>query len=156
VVNAVYNGTDIVLVVLDNSTTAMTGHQTHPGLGRTAQGEVAAKIAIAPVLAALGVSHIETCDPMQLAEAEAAVKRAVEAGGVSAIIFESPCIAVTAPGPMYGVDAESCTDCQVCIQRLGCPAIVRSGGVVSIDTTLCYGCSICAQVCPTGAIAVAR
>ncbi|MBN2247280.1 MAG: indolepyruvate ferredoxin oxidoreductase subunit alpha [Coriobacteriia bacterium] len=156
VVNAVYNGTDIVLVVLDNSTTAMTGHQTHPGLGRTAQGEVAAKIAIAPVLASLGVSHIETCDPMQLAEAEAAVKRAVEAGGVSAIIFESPCIAVTVPGPMYEVDAQACTDCQVCIQRLGCPAIVRSGGVVSIDTSLCYGCSICAQVCPTGAIGVAR
>lgn len=156
VVNAVYNGTDIVLVVLDNSTTAMTGHQTHPGLGRTAQGEVAEKIAIAPVLQALGVRHIESCDPMQLAEAEAAVNRAVEAGGVSAIIFESPCIAVTAPGPMYAVDQELCTDCQVCIQRLGCPAIVRSGGVVSIDTTLCYGCSICAQVCPTGAIGVAR
>lgn len=156
VVNAVYNGTDIVLVVLDNSTTAMTGHQTHPGLGRTAQGEVAEKIAIAPVLEALGVAHIETCDPMRLAEAEAAVKRAVEAGGVSAIIFESPCIAVTAPGPMYAVDQELCTDCQVCIQRLGCPAIVRSGGVVSIDESLCYGCSICAQVCPTGAIGVAR
>ena len=156
VVNAVYNGTDIVLVVLDNSTTAMTGHQTHPGLGRTAQGEVAEKIAIASVLEALGVSHIETCDPLQLAEAEAAVTRAVEAGGVSAVIFESPCIAVTAPGPMYEVDADACTDCQVCIQRLGCPAIVRSGGVVSIDTSLCYGCSICAQVCPTGAIGVAR
>ncbi|MHB1017755.1 MAG: indolepyruvate ferredoxin oxidoreductase subunit alpha [Coriobacteriia bacterium] len=156
VVNAVYNGTDIVLVVLDNSTTAMTGHQTHPGLGRTAQGEVAAKIAIAPVLEALGVSHVETCDPMQLAGAEAVVKRAVEAGGVSAIIFESPCIAVTAPGPMYEVDAETCTNCQVCIQRLGCPAIVLAGDVVRIDTTLCYGCSICAQVCPTGAIGVAR
>ncbi|MHB8049966.1 MAG: indolepyruvate ferredoxin oxidoreductase subunit alpha [Coriobacteriia bacterium] len=156
VVNAVYNGTDIVLVVLDNSTTAMTGHQTHPGLGRTAQGEVAAKIAIAPVLEALGVTHIETCDPMQLAEAESAVKRAVEAGGVSAIIFESPCIAVTSPGPMYEVDARACTNCQVCIQRLGCPAIVQAGDAVRIDTTLCYGCSICAQVCPTGAIGVAR
>lgn len=156
VVNAVYNGTDIVLVVLDNSTTAMTGHQTHPGLGRTAQGDVAAKIAIAPVLEALGVTHIETCDPMQLAEAEAAVKRAVEAGGVSAVIFESPCIAVTAPGPMYEVDAGTCTDCQVCVQRLGCPAIVLAGDVVRIDTSLCYGCSICAQVCPTGAIGVAR
>jgi len=156
VVNAVYNGTDIVLVVLDNSTTAMTGHQTHPGLGRTVQGEVAVKVAIAPVLEALGVSHIETCDPMQLAGAEAAVRRAVDAGGVSAVIFESPCIAVTTPGPMYEVDPDLCTNCQVCVQRLGCPAIVLADDAVRIDTSLCYGCSICAQVCPTGAIGVAQ
>ena len=156
VVNAVYNGTDIVLIVLDNSTTAMTGHQTHPGIGRTASGEVAEKIAIPPVLEALGVRHVETCDPLDLAQAQAAVERAVAAGGVAAIVFASPCIAVTTPGPMYAVDQQACTRCLACIRKLGCPAIVRVGGEVRIDDTLCYGCSICAQVCPTGAIGAAR
>lgn len=156
VVNAVYNGTDIVLVVLDNSTTAMTGHQTHPGIGRTVSGEVAEKIAIAPVLEALGVRHVETCDPLDLAEAQAAVERAVAAGGVAAIVFASPCIAVATPGPMYAVDQQACTRCLACIRKLGCPAIVRVGDEVRIDDTLCYGCSICAQVCPTGAIGVAE
>lgn len=154
VVNAVYNGTDLVLIVLDNSTTAMTGHQTHPGIGRTVRGEVAEKISIRAVLEAIGVAHVETCDPLNLADAESAVRRAVEAGGVSAVIFESPCIAITKQGPMHVVDRSACTGCRACITRLGCPAIVLEGDFVRIDPSLCNGCSVCAQVCPSDAIGV--
>lgn len=156
VINALYNQTDIVLVVLDNSTTAMTGHQPHPGIGRTMMGEVAEKVDIAAVLRAIGVTHVETCDPMRLDEAESAVLRAVEASGVSALIFKSPCIAVTSPGPLYAVDQARCTGCEICIRKLGCPAITHTDGAVTIDPSLCYGCSLCAQVCPAGAIGSAR
>lgn len=156
VVNAVYNNTEMVLVVLDNSTTAMTGHQPHPGIGRTVMGDIAEKIDIAEVLKAVGVKHVETCDPLRLDEAKAAVRRAVEAGGVSAVIFRSPCIAVTKPSARYVVDVERCKLCRVCITKLGCPAIRSSGKSVDIDEALCFGCSICAQVCPFDAIEVAK
>lgn len=152
VINAVYNETDIVLIVLDNSTTAMTGHQPHPGTGRTMMGEISEKISIYNVLTALGVSHVARANPLNLEEAVSAVKTAVEAGGVSAVIFESPCIAVTKPQPLYQVNAEKCTRCKKCIRELGCPAVVLEDGAVKIEPSLCYGCSICAQVCPFGAI----
>ncbi len=152
VINAVYNETDIVLIVLDNSTTAMTGHQPHPGTGRTMMGEISEKISIYNVLTALGVSHVSRANPLNLEEAVSAVKSAVEAGGVSAVIFESPCIAVTKPQPLYQVNAKKCTRCKKCIRELGCPAVVLEDGAVKIEPSLCYGCSVCAQVCPFGAI----
>jgi indolepyruvate ferredoxin oxidoreductase, alpha subunit len=156
VINAVYNQTDLVLIVLDNSTTAMTGHQPHPGIGRTMMGEVSEKIEIAAVLKAIGVAHVEACDPLRLDDAKAAVERAVDAGGVSAVIFESPCIAVASPGPGYEVMQDRCNSCESCIRKLGCPAITRVNGAVVIDASLCFGCALCAQVCPTGAIRSTR
>lgn len=152
VINAAYNRTKIVLIVLDNSTTAMTGHQPHPGTGRTMMGDIGAAISITDVLHACGVQQVETIDPLDLEAAQAAVTRAVEADGISAVIFKSPCIAVTKPSPKYVVDAQACTGCKRCIRELGCPAIVLDGGKAHIDAGLCYGCSICAQVCPFGAI----
>lgn len=152
VINALYNGTRMVLVVLDNSTTAMTGGQPHPGIGTTMMGTISDKIPIARLLEGLGVRHIETCDPLQLDEARAAVERAVAAGGVSAIIFQSPCINIVPPKPLYAIDQEVCTVCRSCIKRLGCPAISLVDGQVCIDAATCWGCSICAQVCPHAAI----
>ena len=151
VVNAVYNETDIVLIVLDNSTTAMTGHQPHPGTGRTMMGEVSEKVDIAAVLRAVGVKTVLTADPLDLKAAEAAVREAADAKGVSAVIFRSPCIAVSKPAPAFRVDAEKCIGCKKCIRELGCPAISIREGKAAIDGS-CYGCSICAQVCPVSAI----
>ena len=152
VVNAVYNETDIVLIVLDNSTTAMTGHQPHPGTGRTMMGEVSQKVDIAAVLRAIGLKTVLTADPLDLKAAEAAVREAADAKGVSAVIFRSPCIAVSKPAPAFRVDAEKCIGCKKCIRELGCPAISIREGKAAIDGS-CYGCSICAQVCPVSAIA---
>lgn len=152
VVNAVYNGNDIVLVVLDNSTTAMTGHQPHPGTGKTIMGDVAVKISIRKILEGIGVEQIYETDPLQLESAVEAVRKAAEGSGVRAVIFKSPCIAVAKPQVRYEVRQETCRKCKVCIRELGCPAIVTDGDSVKIDPSLCYGCGICSSVCPFDAI----
>ncbi len=152
VVNAVYNQSNIVLIILDNATTAMTGHQPHPGTGVTMMGEVVNKIAIAPILTAMGVKSVETVDPLDLKASIKAVKTASEIKGVTAIIFKSPCIAVTKPKFKYQVEQSECINCKRCIKELGCPAIVIEDGLVKIEQTLCFGCSLCTQVCPKAAI----
>ena len=155
VINAVYNQTNIVLVVLDNSTTAMTGLQPHPGTGDTLKGDISPKIDIAGLLRAIGVKHVEACDPMRFEEAKAAVDRAVAAAatGVAAIIYESPCIHLIPSGPSYVIEEEACK-CKLCITRLGCPAILLDDGKVVIDDDLCYGCDVCLQLCPFDAIKI--
>ena len=151
-VNAVYNESDITLIVLDNSTTAMTGHQPHPGTGKTMMGNITEKVSIPAVLTAIGVKEVSIVNPLHLNEAIAAVKKAAEYKGVSAVIFQSPCIAVSKPSPAYKVDTDTCIGCKKCIRELGCPAIAMNGKKAFIEPSLCYGCSICAQVCPCDAI----
>ncbi len=164
VVNAVYNQAKQTICILDNSTTAMTGHQPHPGTGVTMMGEIVEKISIEKILEAIGVSPIITVDPFNQEEAVAAVQKASEAPGVSAVIFKAPCISIAAkvgcklPGPK-GVDTAKCIGCQKCIKELGCPALSvcmqpneKGKRLVEIDKSLCTGCGLCSQVCPTGAI----
>lgn len=151
VVNAVYNQTDLLLAILDNSTTAMTGQQPHPGTGRTMMGGISEKISIEKLLSAMGVASVETVDPLKHAEAVGAVRRAAEQKGVRAVIFRSPCISVKKSGVKYTVGS-NCIGCLRCIRELGCPALVRDGKRVHIESGLCAGCSLCAQVCPAEAI----
>ena len=151
VVNAVYNQNDIILIVLDNSTTAMTGHQPHPGTGVTMMGEVAQKVSIEAILKAIGLTSVETVDPLDLSAAVGAVQRAAEKSGVRAVIFKAPCIAVTKSEKKYEI-TDKCVGCKKCISQLGCPAIVIDEGRVTVEKSLCFGCSLCAQVCPVGAI----
>ena len=152
VVNAVYNQTEIILIVLDNSTTAMTGHQPHPGTGVTMMGDVCAKVSIEKILNAVGCTYVKTVDPLDLTAAEAAVKEAADMKGVRAVIMKSPCIAVTKPQGLYSVDADKCINCRKCIRELGCPAIVLEDGRPVIEKSLCFGCGVCGQVCPVNAI----
>ncbi|MEM1484319.1 indolepyruvate ferredoxin oxidoreductase subunit alpha [Oscillospiraceae bacterium PP1C4] len=154
VINAVYNQTDIVLIILDNSTTAMTGHQPHPGTAKTMMGNISDKINISEVLNALSVKSVVTVDPFGLDSAVEAVKNAMEVKGVSAVIFKSPCIAVSKPKPHFEVDHEKCTGCRKCINQLGCPAIACSDKKVKIEESLCFGCSLCSQLCPAKAIKI--
>lgn len=130
----------------------MTGHQPHPGTGITMMGDVSQKISIPTVLEAIGVKHVATVDPLDLKAAIEAVKEAAGIKGVSAVIFKSPCIAVTKPAGLFSVDEGKCIGCQKCIRELGCPATTMEGKKAFIEPSLCYGCSICAQVCPVGAI----
>ena len=94
IVNAVYNAADIIVCVLDNSTTAMTGHQPHPGTGRNLMETPVEKVSIEKTLNAVGVKKVITVDPLNLNEAIAAVKECAEIQGVKAIIFNSPCVAI--------------------------------------------------------------
>lgn len=142
----------MTLVVLDNSTTAMTGHQPHPGTGRTMMGEIVQSVSIEKVLRAIGLKTVVIVDPLKLDEAIEALKAVTAEPGVKAIIFKSPCVAITKPSGRSVIDPEKCTGCKSCIRKLGCPGIIIRDGKVTIDETLCTGCGICGCVCPFGAI----
>ena len=152
VVNAVYNQADMTLVVLDNSTTAMTGHQPHPGTGHTMMGEFTDKIDIENILKGIGVETVVRMDPFKLDEAVDAVKKVADEPGVKAIIFEAPCAVLFKPETPYEVNLDKCVDCKMCIREIGCPGVVLKDGHVAIDESLCNGCGLCSQICPCEAI----
>ncbi len=151
-VNAVYNQADMTLVVLDNSTTAMTGHQPHPGTGRTMMGQVVDKVSIQEVLRGVGVKTVETVNPLHLNEVIETVKRVSAEPGVKAIVFKSPCAVLIKPEKPAVIDENKCKQCKKCIRELGCPGIVLRDGKVAIEPALCSGCGLCSQVCPFEAI----
>ena len=152
VVNAVYNEADMILCVLDNSTTAMTGHQPHPGTGRNMMGNAVEKVSIEKVLEGIGVKKVITVDPLKLDEAVRAVQECAEEKGVRAIIFRSPCVAITKPQGKCAVDTAKCVNCKKCIREIGCPALITEDGRVTIDRNLCTGCGLCSYICPVHAI----
>jgi indolepyruvate ferredoxin oxidoreductase alpha subunit len=152
VVNAVYNQASFTLVVLDNSTTAMTGHQPHPGTGRTMMGQIVDRVSIEKVLEGIGVETVETVDPLDHAKAVETVKRTAEKPGVKAIIFRSPCVVLAKPQGRVTIDAEKCIGCRKCIREIGCPALSFDGKKAAVDPAQCTGCSLCSQLCPVKAI----
>lgn len=152
VVNAVYNQAEMTLVVLDNSTTAMTGHQPHPGTGHTMMGEVVAKVNIEAVLQGIGVTAVETVNSLDLDKSIEVVRKMAGLPGVKAIIFKYPCIAITKPEGKMAVDIDKCVGCRKCIREIGCPGLIIRDGQVTIDESLCTGCGLCSQICPFEAI----
>lgn len=162
VANAVYNQHDITLCVLDNSTTAMTGSQPHPGTGATLMGPKSQPLDIAKVLEALGVNHITHVNPLDVEASEAACIEALEVSEPSAVIFQSPCVWLEPFSNPARVHINLCTGCKRCITEIGCPAIgfdmdakgAKSGhrGQAVIDLSQCNGCGLCLQVCPFSAI----
>lgn len=151
VVNAIYNEADMILCVLDNSTTAMTGHQPHPGTGRNMMGHIVDKVSIEKILAGMSVPKILTVDPLNLNESVKAVQECAALKGVKAIIFKSPCIAISKPEKQMKI-SDKCIQCKKCIREIGCPALITAEGKVCIDKGLCTGCGLCSQICPVHAI----
>ena len=151
VVNAVYNNADMILCVLDNSTTAMTGHQPHPGIGRNMMGQIVDKVDIKKVLEGIGVHKVITVNPLNLKESIDAINECEKLPGVKAIIFKSPCIAISKPDKKLAI-SEKCIQCKKCIREIGCPALITVDGKVTIDESLCTGCGLCSQICPVSAI----
>ena len=156
VVNAVYNQASFTLIVLDNATTAMTGHQPHPGTGRTMMGNIVEKVSIENILRGIGVTEVVTVDPLDHALAVETVQRAADLPGVKAVIFRSPCIALSKPEGKAAVDPARCVGCKKCIREIGCPALSMAGGKAVIDPGQCTGCGLCARICPAAAIAAGK
>jgi indolepyruvate ferredoxin oxidoreductase, alpha subunit len=158
-IDALYNGARITVLILDNHTTAMTGGQNHPGTGRNLRGEISRTIEIAKLCKALGVEHVQVVDPYDVPAVFRTLKAAVSHEGVSVVITNRPC--VVSPAPIrslpYEVAAPACNACQLCM-NLGCPAITWTGEFhegqhkVTIDPATCMGCAVCSLLCPTEAI----
>lgn len=147
----VYNRGRSTVIILDNGTTAMTGHQDHPGTGRTLLGDEAPRLDLEQVVRGLGVRRVVVVDPYDLAAVRKAVRQETAAPEPSVIIARRPCSLTVPPGPAPRVDQAACTGCGNCL-RLGCPALALVEKVVVIDAELCRGCGLCRQVCRTGAI----
>jgi indolepyruvate ferredoxin oxidoreductase alpha subunit len=161
IVNAVHHNHDVVITVLDNRTTAMTGHQPHPGTSYDGMGKPAKLIKVEDVVKGCGVEHIEIVDPNNIKETSAAFKRALDYKGPSVVVSKSPCILLEVARKrkakedikIYQINQEICKRCKTCIGRFGCPAIYfAEDGSVHIDAAQCNGCGNCAEVCPFGAI----
>jgi indolepyruvate ferredoxin oxidoreductase alpha subunit len=158
-INAVYNNHKIVVAVLDNLTTAMTGHQPHPGTGVTGMRSPSERILIEDVAKGCGVKYVKVVDPFKVKEAAKILKEALQHSGPSVLVFRSPCsLMVVGERRRKGVKvevcriSEKCTGCMACIRLLGCPALVIADGKVGINEALCTACGLCASVCPYDAI----
>ncbi|MBR2834997.1 MAG: hypothetical protein IKE43_04715 [Coriobacteriales bacterium] len=161
--NAVYNHHRMCLCVLDNSTTAMTGSQPHPGTGVTLMDTKSKPIDIAAVCRALGCDPVLEVDPLDHAAAVAMAEEALASEGVSVIIFKSPCVQLFKPLVPVTVDAQACRGCGKCVRETGCPALSMASpheggarGIAQIDATLCNGCDLCINSCSFNALVSVR
>ncbi|MEI6100985.1 MAG: thiamine pyrophosphate-dependent enzyme, partial [Eubacteriales bacterium] len=150
-INAIYNKIDVTIVVLNNATTAMTGHQPHPGTGKTMMREVAQSVDIEKLVRACGTDFVQRLSPFNQERAVDAVRKAVSVKGVSVLIFDSTCAALQKAKSFASIN-DKCTQCKRCLREIGCPAISGIGGRIAIDQSLCMGCGLCSQICPQSAI----
>jgi indolepyruvate ferredoxin oxidoreductase alpha subunit len=161
--SAVHNKHNFVLTVLDNRTTAMTGHQPNPSMLIDAVGDPAPAISIESVVRAMGVSFVKVINPYRVEEATNAYKEAAQVDGLAVIVSKQVCSllldrAKRAKGvwQSFQVDPEVCTGCLTCVREAACPAIFVSGGKAVIDQELCDGCGVWSQICPERAIGVKK
>ena len=156
-INAVYNNHNLTLVILDNGTTAMTGHQPHPGVDMTRLNmEGYGRVSIEKVVRAIGVEHVTLIKPYKVKKSIASIKEAVNYEGVSVIISEEVCAlyanALKLPKRKPFYVGSTCKNHKTCIDSLACPAFYIWEDRVKIDANLCTGCAVCAQICPENAI----
>ena len=162
-INAVFQGARFILVILDNATTAMTGHQPTPQIGVRADGSEGRKVFIPDLVRACGVRRLREIDPYDVEAFTAALKEADSfirspEGDIAVLIAKHPCIVNRAAREAQAVFAMSITDdcvgCRACIDAFECPAILfdEEENLARIDQNRCIGCGVCVHVCPAGAI----
>jgi len=158
--SAVYNRTPVTVIVLDNRTTGMTGHQGHPGSGQTLSGRRTELISAAEVSRAMGVRYVTEVDARDLKGMEKAIREATDAGEPAVVVVRSVCMFESQHNrEPYAVIAEDCNGCTLCF-RIGCPAITKSEELdektqrpkARIDPAMCVGCGLCFDVCARQAI----
>lgn len=156
-VDAVYNRASIVILILDNGTTAMTGHQNHPATGVTLRGTPTHRLSLEDLARACGVEHVAVVDPYDLAATERVLRQAMDAPGPAVVVARRECVLL--PGARrsdrYTIRDDRCTACKLCL-GLGCPAIEARDGRPVIISGSCTGCGVCAQVCRFDAIALQK
>ncbi|MBW1680403.1 MAG: 4Fe-4S binding protein [Deltaproteobacteria bacterium] len=159
--NAVYNDARFILVILDNLTTAMTGMQPTPGLGIRADGSRGKAVSLERVVRGCGVDFVEVVDPYDVGAMISLLKEAqahVRDKGIAVIIARHPCVIAyreeAVPRPIRVTVTEECKECNICLDRFGCPALYHDEelGRTALKPHLCNGCGVCIQVCPKGAI----
>ncbi len=158
-INALFNNHKVVIVVLDNRTTAMTGHQPNPGTGRDFGGVSTEAIDIKNLVEGVGVKFVQEINPYDVKAATKVMKDALEFDGVAVVISKCPCPLELKKQKQLvirqvNVDQDKCVKCYNCVRTIACPALFKKDGMISTDPTQCIGCGMCANVCPTGAIEV--
>lgn len=153
-IDIVYNKGHSTVIILDNSVTAMTGHQENPSTGKTLSGEDTLSIDFEALGKAVGIKRIRIVDAYDLKALEEVIKEEVNTEEPSLIITKRPCIlkkGIHFDFKTYSVHSENCTGCKLCL-KIGCPAISFDGKIAKINPALCVGCGLCKDVCKFSAI----
>ncbi len=151
-INVVYNNSYATVIIADNSTTGMTGHQQNPTTGFNIKGEVATQLSLEKLCEAIGVPSIRVVDPYNLTELEQILKEETAKDCASVVITRRPCaLIVKQQSGTCKIDKEKCIDCGMCL-KIGCPAISKTPQGMQIDQSQCKGCFLCSKVCPKEAI----
>lgn len=152
--NMVYNQATGTVLILDNSTTGMTGHQDHAGTGKTLKGDIVNAIDVVKLCEAIGVPNVKVVDTFNVPELEKTIKEEVARPELSVVIVKAPCALLNKKKVtvQYFANADKCKKCGMCMKP-GCPAITKNAdNTITINDTMCNGCSLCAQLCKFGAI----
>jgi indolepyruvate ferredoxin oxidoreductase alpha subunit len=153
-IDAVYNQSKITVIILDNGTTAMTGHQEHPGTGISAQGNQVGKVVLEELVRGMGIRDVKVVNAFNIKDLRSAVRDSLDKPELSVIISRGSCAVRTSRGSdPSAIDTERCNQCGICL-LVGCPAIQSEGKQPFIDPLMCMGekCTICQQICPKQAI----
>ena len=152
-IDIVYNKGISTVIILDNSVTAMTGHQHNPATGFTIKGEVAKRVDLEKISKAIGIERVKTVNPFKIEEFERIIKEECEVEEPSLVIARKPCVLIdnTKSEVSLKINKRKCKKCNLCLS-VGCPAIIKKQDEIEINSLLCVGCNLCYNLCPFGAI----